>query len=109
MTKEVIRETELESMLEEWNMLAERYDLLKQYLLRPLVESKNIPLTNGKTHAQAIDECQVLPQNLFTLMQDEYHKAEQDILNLEEKMQATGRFSWGSSGGVSLVKEDFWK
>jgi predicted translin family RNA/ssDNA-binding protein len=76
-----------QKLIDRWNILAERYDLLKEYLLRPIREAKRQAGTNLATLSpEDIKRNQVLPSALWRSMQDAYHKAERNIEALEKEL-----------------------
>jgi hypothetical protein len=81
---------QLERLLARRQLLAERSDLLKEYLLRPI---RNAQVDRASMlSAEDIKRAQVLPEDLFSAMQAAYHKAERDLARLEKLMDDTGKF-----------------
>jgi hypothetical protein len=94
-------EESLQEMLAEWNVLAERYDQLKEYLMRPVKDARNRPLGSDKSDEQALQEAKVLPEYIYEAMAGAFHKAEKDLETLETKMADTNRFAFGTN--VTIV------
>lgn len=92
---------QLEKLLARRNLLAERASLLKEYLLRPVRESRYNE--TSILSAESIKQAQVLPEDLFSAMQDAYHKATRDLDRLEKIMRSTGRFVQTDGGVYRIV------
>ena len=90
----------LQAMCDHWNVLAERHDLLKQYLLRPYYEAMQM---QGGSIPQNIEKCNVLPASLFSAMQDAYHQAIKDIEDLERELSQHENIRTDANGAPRIV------
>jgi hypothetical protein len=92
-----------QKLIERWNLLAERHDLLKEYLLRPLREAKNQASGSASiTSPDSIKRNQVLPAQLWRAMQDAFHKSERDIEALEKEMSTMDEIQYDHHGAPHL-------